>query len=248
VASEHSRKPFHAELKRQQALASLKGAPASGGGAHDDAAARARHEEVMKAIAQLRQELGSHESVAPTVLEEYKKEVFEAANLKRQLEEVSEAILTTKKEIAKLHPLDRNNDRIAAMTDELDAIVSATEGATETILSASERIEGLTESIKVQATSDDERAAAEDITEEIMKIFEACNFQDLTGQRITRVVNTLRFVEERIETMIDALGGEKEIAEVAPQVETKEGDARLLHGPQSGENRISQDEIDSLFD
>lgn len=248
MAIEHSRRPFRAELQMQQAKAGT----ASGGDgatvAYDDSAARARHDEVMKAIAQLRQDLTSHEAVAPTVLEEYKKEVFEAANLKRQLEEVSNAILTTKKEIAKLHPLDRNQDRIAAMTDELDAVVNATEGATEVILAASERIEALTESIKVQASNEDERAAAEDISEQIMKIFEACNFQDLTGQRITRVVNTLRFVEERIDTMIAALGGEQEIAEVIPETQAKEGDARLLHGPQSGENRISQDEIDALFD
>ncbi|MEO5336078.1 MAG: protein phosphatase CheZ [Magnetospirillum sp. WYHS-4] len=246
MAIDHSKRPFRAELRRQQEAGA--GAAVPGGPPLDDAAARARHDELMSAIHQLRADLTSRDAVAPTVLEEYKKEVFETASLKHQLQEVSEAILTTKKEIAKLHPLDRSNDRIAAMTDELDAVVDATEGATEVILAASEKIEALTESIRVHASSDDERNAVEDITDQILKIFEACNFQDLTGQRITRVVNTLRFVEERIDTMISALGGEKEIAQVVPEAQAKEGDARLLHGPQSGENRISQSEIDSLFD
>lgn len=247
MAIEHTKRPFRAELQRKETMGGP--VPAGGGGSYDDTLARARHDEVMSAIRNLRDDLSNREAAVPTgVLEEYKKEVFEAANLKRELQEVSEAILATKKEIAKLHPMNRNNDKIAAMTDELDAIVQATEGATEVILAASEKVEELTESIRVHASSDDERNAVEDITEEIMKIFEACNFQDLTGQRITRVVNTLRFVEERIETMIAALGGEQKIAEVAPEEEAKQGDARLLHGPQSGENRISQNEIDALFD
>lgn len=246
MAIEQTRRPFRAEVQRRDAQGAA--SPAVGGGGGDDATARARHEEVMEAIRHLRSEMSNRDAVPSGVLEEYKKEVYEAANLKRELQEVSDAILATKKEIAKLHPMNRNNDKIAAMTDELDAIVQATESATEVILAASEKVEGLTESIRVHATSDDERNAVEDITENIMKIFEACNFQDLTGQRITRVVNTLRFVEERIETMIAALGGEEKIAEVAPEDEAKHGDARLLHGPQSGENRISQNEIDALFD
>lgn len=247
-----SNRPFRAEIQRKQ---SLGGQSSEGGGTYDDTAAHVRHEEVMSALQGLREEIASRgQAAAPAadakLVEEYKREVHEAANLKHELQELSDAILHTKKEIAKLHPLDRNSDRIAAMTDELDAIVSATEGATETILSASEVIEEKTERLRLHATSEEDQELVEDVTDEIMKIFEACNFQDLTGQRITRVVNTLRFIEERVESMIAALGGEEEIKEIATeaQEEVDTTDSRLLHGPTDGETSISQDEIDNLFD
>ena len=41
----------------------------------------------------------------------------------------------------------------------------------------------------------------------MIKIFEACNFQDLTGQRITKVVGTLKFIETHIVRMMEIWGG-----------------------------------------
>lgn len=40
------------------------------------------------------------------------------------------------------------------------------------------------------------------MNEMIVRIFEACNFQDLTGQRITKVVRALSFIEERVDAMM----------------------------------------------
>ena len=37
-------------------------------------------------------------------------------------------------------------------------------------------------------------------------IYTACSFQDLTAQRTTRIVNTLRYLEGRIEAMIEIWG------------------------------------------
>ena len=77
---------------------------------------------------------------------------------------------------------------------------------------------------------------------------EACNFQDITGQRITKVVNTLKFVEERIDAMIE-IWGEDDIAEVDPSVTPdSEGDSALLNGPALGDEGIDQNDIDKLFD
>ena len=243
---ERSNRPFRAELQRK----GVGGDTAST--AYDDSAAAARHKEVMDAIAALRETMAGGQAAAPAIdnqlIEDYKREVHEAANLKHELQELSDAILNTKKEVAKLHPLDEKSDRIAAMTDELDAVVVATEGATDGILQAVEVIEDRTESLRMHASSEEDTGSLEDISDQVMKIYESCNFQDLTGQRITRVVNTLRFIEERVASMIAALGGEEGIKEVAGEEEVDTTDKRLLHGPTDGETRISQDEIDNLFD
>ncbi|HAQ00066.1 MAG TPA: hypothetical protein DCQ35_08595, partial [Rhodospirillum rubrum] len=76
---------------------------------------------------------------------------------------------------------------------------------------------------------------------------EACNFQDLTGQRITKVVNTMKFVEERVDKMMAIWGREsfRDLEEDPPMIAA--GDNRLLNGPQDVGKGISQDEIDRLF-
>lgn len=257
MASQQTRRPFRAEIQRKKAQAGDESDATSSVVVADDGSAQGRHDELMGAIQQLRSDIASREHSAPAagaadtkLMEEYKREVHEVANLRHELQELSDAIHATKKEIARLHPVNPDQDKLAAMTDELDAVVMATEGATETILTASEVIEGRAESLRMHAEAEEDHASIDEISEQIMKIFEACNFQDLTGQRITRVVNTLRFIEERVDNMIAVLGGEEEIKdvveEVAEEVDTTDG--RLLHGPTDGEKKISQDEIDSLFD
>ena len=95
-----------------------------------------------------------------------------------------------------------------------------------------------------------DQALVADMQERVIKIFEACNFQDLTGQRITKVVATLKFIETHIMRMMEIWGGMdafKDIEVVA--MAQREGDAKLLNGPKiEGETgHASQDDIDSLF-
>jgi len=94
---------------------------------------------------------------------------------------------------------------------------------------------------------EDEAGVLDDVAEKVMNIFEACNFQDITGQRITKVVNTMNFIDERIHKMMDIWGGSDLFAGLAPEGgEVPEGD--VMHGPALPEARISQDDIDALFD
>ena len=48
------------------------------------------------------------------------------------------------------------------------------------------------------------------VNESCMKIFEACSFQDITGQRITKVVKSVTYVEDRVNDLI-AVWGKEEI-------------------------------------
>lgn len=131
---------------------------------------------------------------------------------------------------------------IPTATDELDAIVKSTEGATMTIFSACEGIERI-----LSAGSTDQK---DQIQNEVTRIYEACSFQDLTGQRITKIVRSLRDIERKVNAILDivhdrtAEGGE---APAAAPVDTRQGDALLLNGPQLPGQGISQDDIDKLL-
>ncbi len=181
--------------------------------------------------------------------EEYKKRITELNMLKTELKIFSTSIEQTKQEIAALRPPQSEDDRLIAVTYELDAIVSATERATNTILETAEKIDTLAGNIKAQIGGQDSHLSqlAEDISEAVVNIFESCNFQDITGQRITKVVNTLKYVEERVNAMIN-IWGEDSFADVEVPVDTRDEDKKLLNGPQLENKGISQDEIDSLFD
>lgn len=154
-----------------------------------------------------------------------------------------------KSEIAAIkHPMS-NDDRMLNATSELDAIVLATETSTEDVLAASEAIETIARRIAgLHHDDEDVVAMTEQIGAEIIKIFEACNFQDITGQRITKVIKTIRFIEAKVLTLIDIWGvgafSDLPVAEDA----SSQGDADLMNGPQLSGQGISQDDINALFD
>ena len=173
----------------------------------------------------------------------------EVSMLKTELRALAVCIEHTKAEIAALRPQDADEDRLIAVTFELDAIVTATERATEQILEAAEKIEAIGHEIQSHAPDAYVKRLVDDITDTISTIFEACNFQDITGQRITKVVKTLKYIEARINAMIEIWGPEN-IAEVSPKIYEEhhhDEDAKLLNGPQLENKGISQDEIDKLF-
>jgi len=154
-----------------------------------------------------------------------------------------------KLEIASIkHPM-AEDDRIKSAASELDAIVAATEASTQDVLAASEQIEAMTRKIAGLHHGDEDIVTLTDqIAGEIIKIFEACNFQDITGQRIDKVVRTIRFIEERVLAMI-AIWGADAFAELPmPESQGASGDDALMNGPALGNQGISQDEINALFD
>ncbi len=154
-----------------------------------------------------------------------------------------------KMEIASLkHPM-AEDDRMQTAASELDAIVLATETSTHDILAASEQIEHCTRKISGLHPDDDYVTEQTDqIADEIIKIFEACNFQDITGQRVTKVVKTLRFIEERILALINIWGIEAFADLPMPEPPAAGADGEVLSGPQLGNQGITQDEINALFD
>ena len=207
-----------------------------------------RSDEILAELRALRTLMQPSQEINERALESFRREMQEAQKIKVELDAMYEAIRRTKHEIATLHVAGCNGQQLARVTDELDAVVMGTEGATETILAATEAIDEAASMLSAKLKGDDQGIAS-DIQDKTITIFEACNFQDLTGQRITKVVNALRFVEERILRMLDIWGGLETFKDIEVDLEHRQGSQALLNGPalDKDANIASQDDIDALF-
>ncbi|MBL8575292.1 MAG: protein phosphatase CheZ [Hyphomicrobiaceae bacterium] len=150
-----------------------------------------------------------------------------------------EQIHTLRQDVVTLRPDQMRSDRLPEAGRELEEIVNATEGATNTIMEAAETL---------MAADDSDHAAYKALVDEKMvEIFEACSFQDITGQRVAKVVRTLTWLEERLASLAERL----RVDEIeTPEEETDDERRRrelILNGPQVTGAGVSQDDIDALF-
>lgn len=160
------------------------------------------------------------------------------ATLLAEVEQIGRTIAAAKQEIASLQVEDINRAFIPSATDELDAIVEATAQATNEILDCCETFE--------RAAAELGGAQGEALTAAVTRIYEACSFQDITGQRITKVVRTLKSIEERIAAIIATFS--ERIPEGGAASRPAPADApSLLNGPQLPGNGVDQAEIDRLL-
>ena len=156
--------------------------------------------------------------------------------------ELAETIDSLRKEIALSSPHHVKDAHVPEATDELDAVIAATAEATNTIMSTCEEMEML--------ASNMDPAGRERLTTLVTQIYEACTFQDVTGQRIRKVVSTLRSIEEKVETIMSALDekvGPVKESEYTGKVVSVDDENSLLNGPQMADKAITQEDIDKLL-
>ena len=190
-------------------------------------------------------------ATAKALLDTYRAQIEQCEKLKVELDLIHDAITRTKREIAVLHGTSFNGEEMAKVNGELGAVVGGTEEATQQILEAAEAIDNAATALSKVTSPDQQKLLSEEIQERVVSIFEACNFQDLTGQRIKKVMTTMKFIEHHITVMMDIWGGVDAIKAHAPHIaDNREGDARLLNGPKTEGDvgHASQDDIDALFD
>ncbi|HEX4408743.1 MAG TPA: hypothetical protein VH206_08225 [Xanthobacteraceae bacterium] len=130
--------------------------------------------------------------------------------------------------------------QFSRIADELQAVVTGTAQATQNILNAAEEIDQLARNLDATLKGKIEQGAAQDISDLVVQIFEACNFQDLTGQHVAKVMARLKVAEA------DAA---RETPKPMPS-STLPSSAHLLHGPKldNDSGHVTQAEIDALFD
>ncbi len=163
------------------------------------------------------------------------------AAIYRELREIATYIMTMKEEISALQANDLKSKRIPAAGRELDLIVQSTAEATNTIMECAEAI--------MAADASDPVAYKAFVDDKMIAIFESCSFQDITGQRVAKVVETLRQIENRVTRFATAINA-KDASGFADEAERKRAEraeALILHGPQDRKSAMNQSNIDELL-
>lgn len=162
-----------------------------------------------------------------------------AANkdLSHELLELKKTIESLHSQLASMQPDGLSRDKIPDAASELDAVVGATEKATETIMENCEKI--------IEATKDSPPDLFQQVETHIVKIFEACTFQDIVGQRIKKVMTCLKEIDAKTASVLKAL--QQEDGATPAAANTSEKVVSLLNGPALPQNAITQDDIDKLL-
>ena len=183
---------------------------------------------------------------------------MEAAH--RALLQLSALVRATKQEIATLSPVVNAYAPTGTACRELDEVLCGTEGAANSILDSAEKIDhaarALSQTTLQKTTPDQEKLGT--IRNEVTHIFEACGFQDMTGQRIARITGNLAEIEECIQHLIAIWGGDDAFSGLTPRATGARqdaqrvagaGPARALRGPARHDDidQVDQTAIDALF-
>lgn len=153
---------------------------------------------------------------------------------------IAEFIGTARREIAALGAGELERERLPSAGEDLGAIVRATEDATHAIMAEAEGLLAL--------DAADPAAMQAQVADAALRIFEHCTFQDLTGQRIRKVVDTLGLVEKRLKRFAVAMGVPDAVEDDADEAARARRAAELiLNGPQARGAAMEQDDIDAIL-
>jgi chemotaxis protein CheZ len=156
------------------------------------------------------------------------------AAYKHELAAIRDAIARSERELATL----RGRFSAPRLQQELGAAISGMDEATQKILHATETIDESARALQASLQNDYNRGLAQEVLEQAVRIYEACNFQDLAGQRINKAITALKQVEERLDRLSDIWGK----VEHTPA-------ANLINGPKLDEDsgHADQMDIDRMF-
>jgi chemotaxis protein CheZ len=161
-----------------------------------------------------------------------------ADRLRGGLVDMAKAIAQTRAEIAAIKPADAGG-RFDEAKEELDSIVQTTEQATSDILAAAEQIQEIAWTAREQGLTP---ATCDFLDRQATDIYTACAFQDLTGQRTRKVIQILRYLEARIQAMIDIWG-----AEASAEAQAAVIAQPLLSGPAKPGEGLAQADVDRMM-
>ena len=170
-----------------------------------------------------------------------------APALDHELAGIQDIIARNKRQLSALIN-DGNERRLSRAAGELGAAVEGMETATQKILASAEAIDECARALASALTDDYHHGLAQDVQDHIVRMYEACNFQDLAGQRIGKVIATLMMVEEHLAAMIERHHSSSEGSHPAAQTHrTYAGD--LINGPRldGDTGHVSQQDIDAMF-
>jgi len=196
-------------------------------------------------IEQMAGERRAHAPAHPAPTHPHHIDPGEQAALKRELAQLREAFARSARELAAL--LNEGKERrLTRAAGELGAAVDAMEKAADKILQSAEIVDDCAKALAFARMTDYERSLAQEIQEHVVRIYEACNFQDLTGQRIGKVIATLGLIEERLTEAV----AHNKFPAAANRAPAAASARDLVNGPRldGDAGHASQRDIDALFD
>ena len=167
-----------------------------------------------------------------------KTEVFRLVNFVQQI----------KREIASVKHPKSSVDHFGTVSEQLDAIVRSTEDASNMIMESVETIVDNVQEVASDIEDENARQHFEAISTSCNMVFQACAFQDLTGQRISKIVKVMSKVEDTLDSLVKIVGEEgfNELPGPDP-LPTDKGDGIALDGPQLAGQGVSQADVDDMF-
>lgn len=155
-----------------------------------------------------------------------------------EIKQLSQYIAEAKKELLGISTNGKEEKALIEASEHLGEVVKATEKATTRIMDAADKIQSLATGMGGDR--------AKEIVDETSAVYEACNFQDITGQRINNVIALLTAIEKHAEKLNDLFGIDVQtVIDEQPKRELTEAD--LLNGPQLPGDATSQEDVDALF-
>ena len=178
--------------------------------------------------------LGKSRAARPHAAALSAKDAHEAA-YKHELAAVRDAIARSERELAAL----RSGVPAPRLQQELGAAITGMDEATQKILHATETIDESARALQASLQNDYNRGLAQEILEQAVKIYEACNFQDLAGQRITKAIAAIKHVEQQLDRLTEIWG----------KVDHAPAAATLVNGPKLDRDtgHADQHDIDLMF-
>jgi chemotaxis protein CheZ len=167
--------------------------------------------------------------------------------LASELASIRDTLADNRRDLAALLG-DGKERRMARAADELAAANDGMEKATQKILKSVEAIDDSAKALTASLRDNYNRGLAQDIQDQVVEIYEACNFQDIAGQRIGKAIAALTAIEQQVSGMlarcdgIDAVPARPALPPLAPA-------HSLLNGPRldSDNGHASQRDIDKMF-
>jgi chemotaxis protein CheZ len=211
---------------------------------HDEAVLR--HGEFMEEIRALRRLIEPPHGGTREAQERARAQIAEAQAYCAELELIATAVKRTRGELCG-GPGPDSVQSMSRASRQLKAIVAGTELATQQVLRAAEEIDQSANTLSAALKSGHERGLASDIRDQVVRIYEACNFQDLTGQRVGQVTEILANLERQVTRLMEIW---RAIERFEPAVAGRPaGDRRLLNGPklEGDAGHFSQNDIDAIF-
>jgi chemotaxis protein CheZ len=162
--------------------------------------------------------------------------------LERELASVQDTIAQNRRALMSLIG-EAKDRRMARAAGELGGAIAGMEKGTQKILHEAEGIDECARALTATLKDDYKRGLAQDIQDHIVQVYEACNFQDLAGQRIAKVIEMLNTVEEQLSVMLARCNGRT--AE-GPKPAARDG---LINGPKldGDSGHTNQRDIDTMF-